>query len=454
MILIIDDDIGIRTSLNLLIKQAGLSAFAASNPNDAIDWLRKNSPELIIMDMNFSIKTTGDEGLELLQKVKIFHPNVPVILITGWGTIELAVQGVKLGASDFITKPWDNRAILESIKTNIKVAQINNEDCLKNENELRKQYVLDNIVGNSKELTEVLSSAMRIAKTNATVLVTGESGTGKELIAEAIHNNSNRKDKPFVKVNLGGVSTSLFESEMFGHKRGAFTDAHTDRIGRFQMADGGTIFLDEIGELDLQCQVKLLRVLQEQTFEVLGSSEQKRVDVRVVCATNRNLPLMVRKGKFREDLYYRINLINLNLPALRERVTDIPLLVKHFSEMLCKEHNLPIVDISKAAFQHLKKQPFRGNIRELKNLVERTLLLATSSEIDVEDFQQNQSAENIGDHSFISLISINEMEHQMILKTLESYKNNIAGAARSLGLSRGALYRRLDKYNIKYEVES
>jgi len=197
-----------------------------------------------------------------------------------------------------------------------------------------------------------------------------------------------------------------------------------------------------------------LRVLQEQTFEVLGSSEQKRVDVRVVCATNRNLPLMVRKGKFREDLYYRINLINLNLPALRERVTDIPLLVKHFSEMLCKEHNLPIVDISKAAFQHLKKQPFRGNIRELKNLVERTLLLATSSEIDVEDFQQNQSAENIGDHSFISLISINEMEHQMILKTLESYKNNIAGAARSLGLSRGALYRRLDKYNIKYEVES
>jgi len=452
MILVIDDDIGIRTSLNLLIKQAGLISYSVSNPTDAINWLRENCPDLILMDMNFSVETNGQQGLELLQKVKVFHPQVPVILITGWGTIQLAVKGIKLGASDFITKPWSNNAILESIKTNIKVSQIVNSNDSQNDKQIRKQYALENIVGNSKELVEVLSSAMRIAKTNATVLITGESGTGKELIAEAIHKNSNRANKPFVKVNLGGISSSLFESEMFGHKRGAFTDANTDRVGRFQLADGGTIFLDEIGELDMQCQVKLLRVLQEQTFEVLGSSEQQSVNVRVICATNRNLPLMVGNGEFREDLYYRINLINHNLPPLRERVTDIPLLVKYFAEIVCTKHNLPMVNITKQAFMYLKKQLFRGNIRELKNLVERTILMSVNQQIDIHDFQNNQLTENIGSSNGILLTSIDQMEHQMIIKTLESYNNNIAGAARSLGLSRGALYRRLDKYNIKYDL--
>lgn len=337
-------------------------------------------------------------------------------------------------------------------KSNIKVAQIVSSNDSQNDKEIRKQYALNNIIGNSKELIEVLSSAMRIAKTNATVLITGESGTGKELIAEAIHKNSNRANKPFIKVNLGGISSSLFESEMFGHKRGAFTDANTDRVGRFQMADGGTIFLDEIGELDLQCQVKLLRVLQEQTFEVLGCSEQQSVNVRVICATNRNLSLMVRNGEFREDLYYRINLINHNLPPLRERSTDIPLLVKYFAQIICTKHNLPMVNITKQAFMYLKKQSFRGNIRELKNLVERTILMSINQQIDVHDFQNNQLTENIGNYNDLSLTSIDQMEHHMIIKTLESYNNNIAGAARSLGLSRGALYRRLDKYNIKYDL--
>lgn len=449
MILIIDDDIGIRTSLNLLIKQAGLACYAVSNQTEAINWLRQNGPSLILMDMNFSVKTTGDEGLELLQKVKIFHPDVPVILITGWGTISLAVQGIKLGASDFITKPWNNRALLDSIKTNIKVAEIENTQ--NTGGNIRREYVLDSIIGNSKELTELLTSAMRIAKTNATVLITGESGTGKELIAEAIHNNSTRKDNPFVKVNLGGVSSSLFESEMFGHKRGAFTDAHTDRIGRFELADGGTIFLDEIGELNLQSQVKLLRVLQEQTFEVLGSSIQKRVDIRVVCATNRNLPLMVRNGEFREDLYYRINLINLNLPALRERATDIPLLTNYFAEQLCNHEQLPQIQISKSACQYLKKLTFPGNIRELKNLIERTILMSDKQMLETDDFEVNQLTDEAGQRSGLWLSSLDNIEKELIVKTMESYKNNVAGAARSLGLSRGALYRRFEKYNIDYE---
>lgn len=453
MILIIDDDIGIRTSLNLLLKQAGLAAFAVPEQNSAIKWLRENSPDLILMDMNFTVSTSGQEGLELLRKVKILHPEVPVILITGWGTISLAVEGVKLGASDFITKPWDNNQIVESVRTNIKIAEINNsvEDISDTKCDLRKRYNLTNIVGNSTEIKEVLTSAMRIAPTNATVLITGESGTGKELIAEAIHNNSKRKDKPFIKVNLGGLSSSLFESEMFGHKRGAFTDAHTDRTGQFDMADGGTIFLDEIGELDLQSQVKLLRVLQEQTFEVLGSSKQKKVDVRVVCATNRNLPLMVQQGEFREDLYYRINLININLPSLRERVKDIPLLVNHFADKLCKDHDIPTVDIDKEAYSYLKKLPFRGNIRELKNLVERTILMSADSDINTDSFETNQQYEIVNTNISGGLATIDAVEKEMIIKTLDTYKNNISGAARSLGLSRGALYRRLDKYNISYE---
>ncbi len=451
MILIIDDDIGIRTSLNLLMKQAGLDAFAVPEQNSAIKWLREHTPDIILMDMNFTVSTSGEEGLELLRKVKILHPEVPVILITGWGTISLAVEGVKLGASDFITKPWNNNQIIESVKTNLKIAEINSTDKPDTNCNLRKRYDLTNIIGNSTEIKEVLISAMRIAPTNATVLVTGESGTGKELIAEAIHNNSKRKNKPFIKVNLGGLSASLFESEMFGHKRGAFTDAHTDRTGRFAMADGGTIFLDEIGELDLQSQVKLLRVLQEQTFEVLGSSVQKKVDVRVICATNRNLPLMVQKGEFREDLYYRINLINLNLPSLRERSNDIPLLVNHFAYKLCKEHELPDINIDKNAYSYLKKLPFRGNIRELKNLVERTILMSSNSDIDSDNFIANQQYEIVNTNIEGGLTTIDNIEKEMIIKTLNIYKNNISGAARSLGLSRGALYRRLDKYNISYE---
>ena len=279
--------------------------------------------------------------------------------------------------------------------------------------------------------------------------MTGESGTGKELIAEALHKNSPRAKKPFVKVNLGGISQTLFESEMFGHKKGAFTDASADRVGRFEMADKGTIFLDEIGDLDLSCQVKLLRVLQEQTFEVLGDSRPRKVDIRVVSATNVDLAQRVQERTFREDLFYRINLITVHLPALRERKEDIPLLVRHFADKLCQANGLQAVDFTQAAMDYLQRLPFPGNIRELKNLVERTLLVSGKELLDVDDFKaQNTSAMEVSTIGNMNGLTLEEVDKQRILQAIEQYNGNMSKVALSLGLSRGALYRRLEKYNI------
>ena len=277
MILIIDDDAAVRSSLTLLLKRAGYETEAVSSPDAALDFVRHTTPGLILMDMNFSLTTKGEEGLNLLRKVKVFCPATPVILITAWGSISLAVRGMQAGAFDFITKPWDNRQLLSSIATAFDLASEKiSYEIPKTRKELDAQYNFSSIIGKSDALINVLSTVARIAYTNASVLITGESGTGKELIAEAIHKNSKRHKERFVKVNLGGVSQSLFESEMFGHKKGAFTDAQSDRVGRFKLADKGTIFLDEIGELDQACQVKLLRVLQDQTFEVLGDSRPRK----------------------------------------------------------------------------------------------------------------------------------------------------------------------------------
>ena len=298
----------------------------------------------------------------------------------------------------------------------------------------------------------MLQTVARIAKTNASVLITGESGTGKELIAEAVHHNSRRASRPFVKVNLGGISQSLFESEMFGHKKGAFTDATSDRIGRFELADKGTIFLDEIGELDLSCQVKLLRVLQDQTFEVLGDSHPRKVDVRVVSATNADLQRMVSERTFREDLFYRINLITVHLPALRERTDDIPLLARHFADLQAKANSLPRVEFSSEAIQYLMKLPFTGNIRELKNLVERTMLVSGKQRIEVADFEAqygkpvSQSEKAASGH--FAGMTLEEIERATIEQALCQYKGNLSQVASVLGISRAALYRRLEKYEI------
>ena len=420
MILVIDDDSAIRTSLSFLLKRAKYDVQAVASPKEAMAVVRAVSPELILMDMNFSLTTSGDEGITLLKQVKIFRPESPVILMTAWGSIDLAVKGMQAGAFDFITKPWNNAALMLRIETALELN--NKQKAIAQEEEKKEEAEFDrsHIIGKSKALMDVLATIKRICRTNASVLITGESGTGKELIAEAVHKNSPRGKKPFVKVNLGGISQSLFESEMFGHKKGAFTDASSDRIGRFELADKGTIFLDEIGDLDLSCQVKLLRVLQEQTFEVLGDSRPRKVDIRVVSATNADLRQMVQDHTFREDLFYRINLITVHLPALRERRDDIPLLVRHFADLQCKQNGLPKVDFTPEAMDYLKGLPYPGNIRELKNLVERTLLVSCKDTLDAEDFkaQNHQSSESPTLQNMEGL-TLEEMERQRILQAME-----------------------------------
>jgi two-component system NtrC family response regulator len=357
---------------------------------------------------------------------------------------------MQAGAFDFITKPWNNLMLLKSVRNAFDLTEKTDEEPVLNRSRFGK------IVGKSPQLTAILQTVSRIAPTTASVLITGESGTGKELIAEAIHENSQRAEEPFVKVNLGGLTQSLFESELFGHKKGAFTDAYADRTGRFEMANHGTIFLDEIGDLELSSQVKLLRVLQDQTFEPLGESRPHKVDVRVVSATNRDLPTMVAERTFREDLYYRINLITIHLPALRERREDIPLLVRHFADRLAETNALPHVDFSPEALAYLQQLPFPGNIRELKNLVERTLLVSGKTYVEASDFIQfgnptpaaNQSS-STSSTSPLNGLTLEELERQGILQALERYGNNLTQAALALGISRAALYRRMEKHHIK-----
>ena len=451
MILIIDDDSAVRSSLSFMLKRAGYEAQVVPGPREAIEVVRTVAPDLILMDMNFTLSTTGEEGLTLLKQVKVFRPDTPVILMTAWGSIQLAVQGMQAGAFDFIPKPWNNAALLQRIETALELSTAPKETTQEQNDAFNRNH----IIGRSQGLTDVLNTIARIAKTNASVLITGESGTGKELIAEAIHINSQRAKHPFVKVNLGGISQSLFESEMFGHKKGAFTDASADRTGRFEMADKGTIFLDEIGDLDLSCQVKLLRVLQDQTFEVLGDSRPRKTDIRVVSATNADLRKMVNERTFREDLFYRANLITVKLPALRERREDIPLLVRHFADRQAETNGLPRTEFSADAMQFLSRLPYPGNIRELKNLVERTILVSGKPTLDASDFDAQYIRHNdqkaAESTSFIGM-TLDEIERQTILQALERHKGNLSQVAMALGISRAALYRRLEKHNINYTL--
>ena len=448
MILIIDDDSAIRSSLSFMLKRAKYDVQAVPGPKEAIEIVRSVAPQLILMDMNFTLSTSGEEGLTLLKQVKVFRPDVPVILMTAWGSIQLAVQGMQAGAFDFITKPWNNVALMQRIETALELTSQDKKAAVPVED--NDGFNRSHIIGKSKALMDVLATIKRITRTNASVLITGESGTGKELIAEAVHLNSSRSKKPFVKVNLGGISHTLFESEMFGHKKGAFTDATADRVGRFELADKGTIFLDEIGDLDLSCQVKLLRVLQEQTFEVLGDSRPRKVDIRVVSATNADLRQMVQEHTFREDLFYRINLITVHLPALRERREDIPLLVRHFADKQCESNGLSKVEFTSEAMDYLSRLPYPGNIRELKNLVERTLLVSGKEILTADDFK-SQYQHPIEQKVTTNLqgMTLEEIEKQTILQTLEKYNNNMSQVAVALGISRAALYRRLEKYNIQ-----
>nr|WP_067053691.1 sigma-54 dependent transcriptional regulator [Mucilaginibacter sp. L294] len=453
MILVIDDDIAVRTSLLLLLKSQKYEVTGAETPAEALKIIKSNVPQLIILDLNFSISTSGEEGMVLLAQIKKLESNIPIILITGWGSINLAVQGMKLGANDFINKPWDNGHLLQSVKTLIDLQE--QKEVSLTRKQLDKEYNFRHIIGEDPQMLQILETIGRVAATDASILIMGESGTGKELIAEAVHQNSLRANKPFIKVNLGGISTSLFESEMFGHIRGAFTDARFDRAGRFELANKGTIFLDEIGDLDAGSQVKLLRVLQDRTYEVLGSSRTKTVDVRIVCATNKNLNQMVSSSTFREDLLYRINLITITLPALRDRPGDIPLLVNFFINNLKQIYNRPQLNVSKAAMKWLQQLPLPGNIRQLKNLVERSILVSKGNELGIDDFksQLEQSPVKQGNAKVpaVGSITLEEMEIEMIKKAMLYHKNKVAKAATALGLTRSALYRRLDKFEIPYD---
>ena len=403
--------------------------------------------------MNFSRQTTGEEGLSLLRQIKSLRPDLPVILMTAWASISLAVQGIKTGASDFITKPWTNEQLLQSVRTSIGLAAVaSNHSASVSREELDRRYDFKGIVGRDPKLLQILDILGRVSATDASVLITGESGTGKELIAEAIHKNSNRKDKPFIKVNLGGISQGLFESEMFGHVKGAFTDARQDRKGRFEVAHNGTIFLDEIGDLDETCQVKLLRVLQDRTYEVVGSSVSRTVDVRVISATNANLLEMIDAGEFREDLLYRLNLIALHIPSLRERRDDIPLLANFFLENVANIYRRTHLTISEEALQWMQQLPWNGNIRQLKHTIERAVLMRSKDSLDIEDFRVPLTT-GAGDIAASTLsspgsITLEEMERAMITKCMAQFGGNVSKVAEALGLSRAALYRRLEKFGI------
>jgi DNA-binding NtrC family response regulator len=450
-ILIVDDDASITASLALLLKQSGYRSVSAQTPIEALAAIRGERPRLVIQDMNFSRQTTGEEGLDLLERIRAEEPSMPVILMTAWGSIGLAVEGMKRGASDFITKPWANATVLQSVETALKLVDARSSEQDLTRSELDERYDFSNIIGSDPKVVRMLELIGRVAPTEASVLITGESGTGKELVAEAIHRNSRRRGGPFVKVNLGGISSTLFESEMFGHVRGAFTDAKQDRRGRFETADGGTIFLDEIGELESPSQVKLLRVLQDRTFEVLGSSRSKSVDVRVIAATNRALHEMVQRGEFREDLLYRLNLINIHLPPLRDRRSDVPRLANHFLRMANEAYRADVEAISARAMDWLKSQNWPGNIRQLRQVIDRAVLIRGGRELDVEDFfSVRDTAEHRGAVELpeAGTITLDELEKRMIVKCMKHYEGNVSRVAEALGVSRAALYRRMEKYGI------
>lgn len=439
--MIVDDDAAVRGALAIVLRRGGYDVATADGPAPVLEAIRSSSPpDLILMDMNFSGSTTGRDGLELLSKVRILSPSTAVILITAWGSIDLAVAGIKAGAADFVTKPWDNRDILSRVATALELSAGSSDASTSADT-----FDRCGIIGTDPALEEVLQTVARVAPTDASVLILGENGTGKELIARAIHANSRRSRGPMVNVNLGGIPRALFESEMFGYVKGAFTDARDTRKGRFEMADGGTIFLDEIGELDPAAQVKMLRVLQEHTFERLGESTPRRADFRVVSATNADLPAMVADGSFREDLFYRLNLITLRIPPLRERPADIPALAAAFAAATAREHNLRCPELSAGALRALADYPFPGNIRELRNIIERAMLIYADGrkELGPECFNLDSAASKA-----IPSGSLDDVERRAVADALARADGNISSAARALGLTRQALYRRLDRLGI------
>jgi len=457
-ILIVDDDPSVAESLRVALKRHGFPSACAADAAEALRLVARRPFGLVLQDMNFSRDTSGKEGLELLARLRQAQPALPVILITAWGSISLAVDGMKAGATDFITKPWNNDQLLQAVRTALSLAEDRTRGrgaAQLDRGELDRRCDLRDLIGSSPSFLAVLDIVARVAPTDASVLITGESGTGKELVAEALHRNSPRAGAPFVKVNLGGISSTLFESEMFGHVRGAFTDARSDRAGRFGVAERGTIFLDEIGELEPASQVKLLRVLQDRTYEMLGSSRSRRVDVRVVSATNRDLARAVGEGTFREDLFYRLNLISVRLPRLSERPGDVSLLARHFVERYATAYGRPGLTLEADALERLERREWPGNVRQLKQTLERAVLLTDGARLGARDLELASGLDDGADGATTlpapGAMTLDELERAMIAKCLRHYAGNVTRVAEALGLSRAALYRRLQKYAIDPE---
>jgi DNA-binding NtrC family response regulator len=448
-ILIVDDDTAVQVSLALLLKQSGFDAVCADGPQQAVAQLQAGPVDLILQDMNFSMQTSGEEGLDLLARIKQLHPALPVLLMTAWGSISLAVRGVKAGAANFFTKPWDNAQLVALVEATLDLAAPASAPAL-TRRALDAQCDFSGIVGEHPKLLKVLETIAQVAHTRAPVLILGESGTGKELVADAIHRNSPRAGHPIVKINMGAITPTLFESEMFGHVRGAFTDARADRKGHIASADQGTLFLDEIGELQRADQVKLLRVLQDQRYQPVGSSAACQADVRVVSATNRELAELVAGGEFREDLFYRLNLITIRLPPLRERRSDIAPLARHIAARVADSYGLGEVVLAPGALDWLSSQPWPGNIRQLKQTLERALLLAGKRHLDHADFLAASAVDEGAPGSRLGVdgMTLEQVERHMIEQALQQHTGNISRMAKALGLSRTALYRRLERHGL------
>ncbi len=452
-ILIVDDDQDVLLAAKLFLKQHITTVHTETNPENIPDILRNESYDLILLDMNFSPDaTSGKEGFHWMNKIIELDPTAVVILITGYGDIELAVQGIKEGATNFLLKPWENKKLLATITTTLqlKKSKIELEDLRTKQKVLiaDSDQAYSNLIGQSESIQKVLNTVQKVAITDANVLILGENGTGKELIARAIHRASNRKDQVFISVDLGAISESLFESELFGFKKGAFTDAKEDRAGRFEAANKGTIFLDEIGNLSFSLQSKLLSVLQNRKVVRLGANREIPIDVRLVCATNMPLYQMVNDSKFRQDLLYRINTVEIQIPPLRERVDDIALLVDHFLDIYCKKYKIQKKRLNASTIKILEKHTWPGNIRELQHAVERAVIMSESELLEPHDFFISPIDEEGYSNNIPSNMSLEETEKMLIRKVIDKHGGNISKAAKELGLTRASLYRRIEKYGL------
>jgi two-component system response regulator HydG len=451
-ILIVDDDEDVLLAAKMLLKKHAHQVTIEKNPNKIPFLLNNDSFDVILLDMNFSKDTTsGKEGFYWLSQIVERDPKAVVILITAFGDVEMAVRALKDGATDFVLKPWQNEKLLATISAAIKLKRSYNEvDTLK---KAKKQLQDDSnqpfraILGKSSAIRKVFDIIEKVAGTDANVLILGENGTGKELVARALHQKSLRKDSVFIGVDMGAITETLFESELFGHKKGSFTDAKDDRAGRFEVANAGTLFLDEIGNLSLPLQSKLLTVLQNRQITRIGANKPIAIDIRLICATNMPIYDMVKNGEFRQDLLYRINTVELHLPPLRERQEDIPLLAEHFLSMYCKKYRKITKTFSANTLKRLEKYSWPGNVRELQHAIERAVIMTDNSNLTPEDFfflSGNPQAEDINVENY----NLESVEKSVIQKAINKHSGNISKAAKELGLTRASLYRRLEKHGL------